>query len=199
MSGVLDTNPLQCAVDPVCPLYDPNLFFASLFVLIDYFPTYVAAFLWGIAFYYWEFYFTYVGLVLVFDWGLNYGLKYAIGSSSRFPNCGEVHEMPSYSTEMTLLLVTMGICYAFLWNPDILLIKIATMNLIGLALVLARVYIGRNTIGELIIGALVGTIEGFFFSILLYLIRRQVARLMRWRFINDIGLVDTMCNLSKIN
>lgn len=192
MSGLFDINALECSVYPACPLYDPTPFFASVFIIINYYPLFFDVSLWVITIYAWEFFFSYLSLAVLIDLLISYALRYIILSPQRFPNCGPNYGMPAYSSELMLLLNTMGICYIILWNRKISLVKIGILNLVTMVVILSRVYVGYNTNAEIIVGALIGTVEGFFYSIILYKFRSFFGKIARSELFETFGVVDSM-------
>lgn len=196
MSGVFDIGALQCSVYPVCPLYDPNPFFAPVFIIINYYPLFFDVSLWMITLYSWEFFFAFLSLAVFIDFLLSYALRYIIQTPQRFPDCGPTYGMPAYSSELMLLLNTMAICYILLWNRKISLIKIGILNMVTMVVILSRVYIGSNTNLEIIVGALIGTAEGFIYSIILYRFRVFFSRIARSKMFENVGITDTMLGFS---
>lgn len=196
MSGWIDTGRLLCVVIGKCPLFDSGPFFSPLFILIDYYPTYINTALTIICIYTWEFAFLYVWICMLIDFGLNAALRAIINTPNRFPDCGSYAEMPSYATELIILLNTLAIGFVLLFNRNVMTYKIAVMNFVTLLVIFARVYIGINTILELVIGSIIGVVEGIIYSIILYKCRGYFAKLLKLRFVIDLGLVDTMCGLS---
>ena len=195
MSGIFDSGNLVCSVVPACPLYDPGPFFAPVFIIADYYPVYVNIAFWAVSFYCWEFYFSYVGIAALLDYGLNYGLLYIIQSPERFPGCSQTYEMPSYSSQFIMMLNTLGITYAFLWNRNIEISKIWVMNILTAFVLLSRVYIGTNRISELVAGAVIGVVEGFLYGVLLFLLKDYWSKFMQTRIAKMVGMEDHMCGL----
>jgi membrane-associated phospholipid phosphatase len=190
MSGILDISNLECIVVNTCPYYDPRPFFSPLFILLDYYPIYVNITLWMLTFYCWEFIFTYIGGCLFIDMILNYAIKYIVKSQPRSPGCGTTYEMPSYATEQIMLLNTLSFCIIILWNRKIQLSKISLMVIVTTLIIVSRVYIGINTKQELIIGGVIGTIEGYIYTFILYYFKSNIRKIIDKSFIKKIGIVD---------
>jgi len=197
MSGLVDVWKLNCVVVD-CPLYNPTPFFAPAFILIDFYPTYVAVALYVISFYCWELYFGYASLCLFIDWGVNYVLRWLISAPQRFPGCGTSSGMPSFSSEQAILLNTLGLCFVLLWSHNTSAMKIGILNIITTVVIFARVYIGINTRQEIIVGAVVGFIEGIFFTLMFYYFRRFFAIFLEYSIVRRLGIIDNMCNLVVI-
>lgn len=194
MSGLTDIAALSCVVAD-CPLYNSQPFFAPIFILIDYFPTYVTVILYVISFYSWELYFAYVSLCLFIDWGVNILLRIAIAQPQRFPGCGSSYGMPSFSSEQAILLNTLGLTLVLLWSYKTSALKIAALNVVTVIVILARVYIGSDTRQSVIVGGVVGFIEGIIFTLIFYYFRRLFVVILELSIIRNIGVVDNMCNI----
>lgn len=199
MSGIFDIGSLQCSVYPVCPLYDPTPFFAPVFIIINYWPLFFDVSLWMLSLYSWEFFFSFLSIVVFIDLGLNYALRYIILSPQRFTDCGPNYGMPAYSSELLLLLNTMALCYILLWNRNISFLKIYMLNLVTMVVILSRVYIGMNTNAEIIVGGLIGTVEGLLWSFILYRFRMYFSKLARSELFSRLGVNDTMLGFTSQN
>jgi len=198
MSGWLDSKDLECCIEDNCPLYDSSLIFGSVFILIDYFPTYLSAGLTFISFYSSEFFFFYLWICIIVDMLINVALKLLIDNPTRFPNCGSFSEMPSYSSQLTTMLNTLFYILVFTMNRNISSQKIVVLNITTLTVLVARIYIGINTLEELIIGALIGFLEGVLYGLILYKTRKIFGYLLSKKFFLQLGLIDTICNLPII-
>jgi hypothetical protein len=193
MGSILDFAVFECIVAD-CPLFVGDTIWSGVFVIMDYYPTILTVLMYAFSLYYYELYTFLVGLVLSFDFLLNWGLRYAIATTSRYPGCGTEYEMPSFSSQHACVFLTMIFTFFSLWNKVVPPHRLILLNVVVLSVITARVFIGINTPLELFVGAVVGVAEGIVFQLIIYyMIYPHFTSILKWRFVRVIGLEDNIC------
>jgi len=189
----LDVYKFGCVVVPICPLFVDGFFLTYYFILVDYYPTILSIAMYAISIYHYELYFFLFGLCLSLDWGINTGLQYAFGQTPRFPGCGNTYEFPSFSSQHIVLFVTLILCFFSWWKRIISPLHLFLLQLFSAIVLVARIYIGINTISQLISGAAFGLLEGVLLNYALYFILKNYSsRIEDWRIFALSGLKNTI-------
>jgi hypothetical protein len=197
MSTLASLHKFNCLVEGDCPLFvDTSGWIDSFFVLADYYNIFVTAAIYAISLYHYELYFFLLSLSMTFDWLVNWILRISVRMSSRFPNCGETYEMPSFASQHAACLVTMVFTFFILWGHNKMRIhRILMINLGFFIVLLARLYIGTNRVSELLIGGIIGAIEGVVIQVLIYLyiMPMAVAFLRESHLDRLLGISNKLC------
>lgn len=186
MAGFFALDQLNC-VAADCPEFLWASWGSGFMIALDYYPTYLTVVMYSLSLYQHDLYLFLVSLSLSFDTGINIALLWIIQQPGPFPNCGSTYEMPSFATQHAAIFVCMMSSYAFLWRLSVPSKKIFLMYLFLFSVQLARVYIGSNTRIQLLVGSVVGVVEGLIYQAIIYFViyprRRSImeAHLFGWR------------------
>lgn len=193
MSGLDEVVKIQCAIDTVCPLYISNEWGAAMYALTFY-PFLVTVSLFAMSIYINEFYLFAISIMLTVDKMINIALKEILAIESVYPGCGSKHGSPPLVTQHAILLETIFISYILIYKPSRSIILMLFVKTFSIFTIYAWIYIGFNTISQLVIGALIGFAEGICFQLFMYfLIRNYIYYLLSTRFCQFIALEDNLC------
>ncbi len=193
MSGFDALDKAQCAVIGFCPDYISG-FIGSLFLLIDQYPIILSFALYSISLYHFELYFFLLGLSLNIDTLINWLLVTIINIPSRHEGCGNENEFPSFGTQHITVLMTMLFLALITWRKKVTIMKILSLTIIFNLVIVARIYIGINTIPELIVGASIGFVEAIFFHLVIsHFLFPRFNQILNWRICKFFDVVDTFC------
>ncbi len=201
MSGFELLNRIECSVTGVCPLYEPSLLGPYL-LLTDYYPIILSIVLYSIGVFHFELYFFFLGLALNVDWLVNLGLRAAFGAGERFPGCsGSANQTPSYASQHITVLLTMLFLMFMVWHKrKVTIMKLLSLNLLFVIILGARVYIGSNTPAELIIGSVVGVIEGVILHlVILHFVYPYFGDILEWRLCKLFSTENTLCPIDGVD
>jgi|SRR5688500_10263165 len=188
-------NNLSRIVQPECVLYEHNLI-GPFFILIDYYPVLLSISLFSLGLYQKELYLVLVGLALKWDLLLNIFLRdVVIPTATRFAGCGNESETFSFSFEHIVVFVTLMILYITLQRASsrMSIVKILLIYIFTVLVMVARVYVGINTVREMYAGAAVGMLNSF--GIILvnsYIIRNHAKSIIKWRVVKFMGIKHTL-------
>lgn len=194
MSGYAEILKLECAIVGVCPLYISSPVGSILFAL-TFFPLFITLGLYTVSLYKNEFYLFCVSIMMTIDWLLNIFLQHIIATPSRFPGCGPEFGMPSFATQHIILFDTIFFTFLLLYKPTknielgAMLVKIFTI-----VILFGWTYIGINTKTEMIVGALIGFIEGIVFQYFIYhTVGPYLHKVLKLKPMQILGIDDTIC------
>lgn len=130
----------------------------------------------------------------ILDYCVNLGLRYAIRDPS--PNGALAHhawEMPASSSQAMLCLGTMVILFLLLYNVQQYTLYMLTLYVMGTAALFSRLYRDINTPEQLIVGALVGVLEGCVYTTIWHLLGYPYARrIIKWWPLRVYGINDSL-------
>lgn len=195
MSGVTDLDRLECVTFGVCPLYDASIWGAAVTVAFDFYPIFLTVGIYAISLYQYELYLALVSFGLTFNWGLSVFLQRAVFMQpGAFPGCGSPFQMPSFSSQLIVMFTTMMSCYMVCWGKRYPGKLVLIMQLFTGIVLISRIFIGINTRPQLLAGALIGFILGYIYHLfIMRILHPYFGDLLRWRWIQMLGIVDTMC------
>lgn len=184
---------LECIVD-ACPLYLHTEWSAYLLVTV-FFPHYLTVGMLALGFYRSEIYVLLMGLALSSNYALNIGLQHLFRDESRFSDCYADFGGPSFATQQLVMFDTIIMSYPFFFHRPIRLKSIVAIRLGIVFTLFAWVYIGANTMLELLSGAAVGLAYGFAFQCTMYgVLLPNLARILSWRLCRLFEFEDTLMN-----
>ncbi len=194
MSSFSDLQNLECTVTN-CLFYETNGILGPSFLAGDLYPIYLSIGLYSIGLYSHEVYLLLISFALTADWGINQAFKQIIRESGPFPGCSSEFQNPSFSTEHAILFETLMISFIIIWRKRVSTYKIFLLKTFVFFVLLSRVYIGINTRGQLLVGAIFGSIEGLLIQFVIYYF---IAPHFPWIIDSKIGkffgLEDNLCN-----
>jgi hypothetical protein len=168
MSTLSHLFALEDCVITACPLYEATAI-GPVFIAIDFYPLILGIGLVAISLYRNELYLMLLGLALSLQILLNNLISGTfVKSLARFPDCGDKYEMPSLASSHATFFVVVLLTTIFLYRPATSFLRIVLLNIFILVVIISRIYIGSNTELELLIGAVVGLVEGIVFQAFMY-------------------------------
>jgi membrane-associated phospholipid phosphatase len=199
MSGFFDLSSIECAVIDTCKLYNPNLFGAHIAVALDFYPVFLTISMYVLSLYRYELYFALISVSLTLNWIINTIIqRFIIGEAVRFPDCGSPFQMPSFSSQHIVLFETMMFLYMLTWCSKVKIKLLILIRLFTFAVLVSRIYIGINTIPQLLVGGAIGfSLAILYHLIILYIIFPYFSNILNWTLIRWMGLEDNMCRRSN--
>lgn len=156
---------------PVCPHWQDNPIQRLLF-FFDFSPLVVMAYLFAASLLTWDVFIVGVSLVVYADWAVNIFLNYAIirQPGPQGPYCIYTpYQNPAYNVEQIAVIFMMYVCLGIVYRTWRLPWYTAVLVCLNTALLIANhVYRRVNTVEAVLIGGLVGMIDGFLGFLLLY-------------------------------
>ncbi len=162
--------PLDNALAAACPLFERN-WLSPVFVFFDYFPVFLDVAFYALSWYEMDFYMFFVSVALTLDifWNTLWRV-FIVADPNRFAGCGSLHQMPSLSSDQAVFVTTVYLTFSFLWRPTTSWIRVALANVAILVVLVSRVYIGINTLLELLFGAIDGVLLAMLFQLFVYFV-----------------------------
>ena len=201
MSGFGDLKALECTLIDACKLYDPNLPGAHIAIAFDYYPIFLTIGMYAISLYKYELYFAMVSVLLTINWLISYIIQRAIvGESYRFIDCGSPYQMPSFGSQHIIVFETLMILYMLTWGSKFYFKLIILLRLFTSGVLVSRIFLGINTVEQLLMGAVIGFFEGIIYHLLIYYVLfPYFSHILEWTLIQWLGLEDNLCRDDSID
>lgn len=199
MSGFLDLWSLECVVVDSCQLYNSSMWGAHIAIALDFYPLFLMIGMYTISLYKYELYFAMVSICLTLGWIINFVIQRCFGETARFPDCGSPYQTPSFASQQIVTFEVLMTLYMLTWGHKLKLKLIILMRIFTFAVLVSRIFIGINTISQLLVGALLGFLLGIFYHIVIYfIIYPHFRRILEFTVLQWFGIVDTLCGSTKI-
>lgn len=199
MSGLEQLYEIDCIVSE-CPNYDKSLPGAPFFVMLDFYPIALTVGLAAISIIRQELYLFLLSLCLTANWLINLFFQSVVFlQPGLFPGCGSLYQMPSFSAQQAILFETMIALYMVCWTKKIFWINTLLLHFFSSMVIWARIFIGINSIPQLLVGAIFGLVLGILFHCIIYfLIVPYFKTILKWRIFKWRGFCDTLCQKKKV-
>ena len=151
-----------------CPEYQSTIL--SPFILSTmFFPEFITASTFALAIVYpQDIYLLFVSFMMMLNFPLNYGLQLVIGDAPRFVGCYDKFGAPSFAFQHLLLLDTLVMTYPWIYNQPMRIKPLLVSRALLQFAAFSWVYIGANTVSEILIGAGVGVAFGLIAQAFVY-------------------------------
>jgi hypothetical protein len=130
----------------------------------------------------------------ILDYALNLGLRYAFRDPS--PNGALAHhawEMPASSSQAMLCLGTMVVLFLLIYNVQQYTLYMIMLYILGSTALFSRLYRGINSPEQLMVGALVGCLEGIVYTIIWHMIGYPyTSKILRMWPLRAYGINDSL-------
>lgn len=198
MSGLSDLFKLDCIVSD-CLTYDKELPGAAFFVVLDFYPLVLTVGLFAISILRQEIYLFLLSLGLSFNWLICFFFQQVVfKQNGAFPNCGSPLQMPSFASQQIVFFQTMVAFYAICWTKKIYWTNTILLHFFSSLVVWARIFIGINTVQQLLVGAIFGLVLGtFYHCVLFYLIYPHFKTILKWKIMKWRGFEDSLCKKER--
>jgi hypothetical protein len=126
------------------------------------------------------------------DFGLNTLLRYLIAERGPHPTMQHhAYEMPASSSQQLLCVVTMCVLFSMVYHVRPRTLFLVWAYVFGVLAMYARLYFRINTLSQLAVGAMVGTVEGVVYSALWFWLGYPFTqKILEWSPMRWLGVTD---------
>lgn len=171
MSGYFDLiNGLIPVYDANCILQNSGSIITNFLVFYNFWPLFLSWVVIGITLVHYEYIYFLFTVVLLADFGINYGLIMLFGPSTNIqpPTCPvDNYQMPALASERVIVLYVVGwFLVTYIYPRPLQVYKIWLFNVPAAIAIYDRLYLLFSTPEQMLVGAGIGFLEGLLFSLL---------------------------------
>lgn len=164
-------------LDVNCTIPNPDSAVTKFFVIYNFWPIFLGFIMLGITLVKCDYVFLLMTMSNFIDNGLNYALRTAVGPSSNLQGIDcpiEPEQMPALASQRIAVLYTvMWFLATFTYPRRLGKANVLCFNFCTVLALYSRMYIAFSTPAAMLIGCLIGVLEGFMLSLFFFYLMRH--------------------------
>jgi hypothetical protein len=178
---------------PECAGRYVDTWWGQFLVAADLFPLLMTLVIFGFSIQRSEFITFYGGLTLSANLWINVALRQLFDRPPPAPPCGGQRQMPALSTQHSVCIALFALLVVTLWRLRASLRNLAVLMAFVATVTYARIYIGKNSVPQLLAGAGFGVVVALSsFAFYVVVVHRHVDVIIRWPVVRWFGFANTL-------